>query len=83
METDKTARRRITAGSRRRIGIVAAAADLGVGYPHLYKCIRWLNGDRSDHARKPGRALAERIRQRYPELLLTEKAAPAQAEAAP
>ena len=74
---------KITNGRPRRIGIVAAAAELGVGYPHLYKCIRWLNGDRSDHARKPGRALAERIRQRYPELLLTEKAAPAQAEAAP
>ncbi len=62
----------IITGRPRRIGIVAAAADLGVGYPHLYKCVRWLNGERTEHARKPGRALAASIRQRYPELITTE-----------
>ena len=63
---------KITNGRPRRIGIVAAAADLGVGYPHLYKCVRWLNGEPTEHARKPGRALAASIRQRYPELITTE-----------
>lgn len=65
-------RQRITNGRPRRIGIVAAAADLGVGYPHLYKCVRWLNGERTEHARKPGRDLASRIREQYPELITTE-----------
>lgn len=63
----------IITGRPRRIGIVAAAADLGVGYPHLYKCVRWLNGDRSEHSRRPGRDLAARIRERYPELLNTRE----------
>lgn len=53
----------------RRNGIGAASADLGVGYPHLYKCLRWLAGDRTPSARKPGRDLENAIRHRYPELV--------------
>lgn len=57
----------------RRRGITHAADALGVGYSHLYRCVRWLNGDRDPaRARKPGRALEAAISDRYPELIQQE-----------
>lgn len=52
----------------RRRGITRAARSLGVGYPHLYRCVKWLNGDERN-GRKPGRDLERAIRSRFPELV--------------
>lgn len=53
---------------RRRRGMIAVSRALGVTYPHLYRCLRWLNGDKLN-GRQPGKALEASIRSDYPELI--------------
>lgn len=65
----------ITYGPPRRRGMLAIADSLSVTYPHLYRCVVWLNGDTAK-GRKPGMALEASIRERYPELIQTKGARP-------
>ena len=60
---------RIKYGPPRRRGMGPAAVALGVTYGHLYRCVKWLNGERGSIPRQPGAALAAAIHQQYPELI--------------
>ncbi len=64
---------KIKYGRPRRVGMGRAAATLGVTYGHLYRCVRWLNGERGSIPRQPGAALESTIRRQYPELIKAAK----------
>ena len=68
MKQQETAPSIVRRAVQQRRGIIAVSRRLGITYPHLYRCLRWLNGD-TIKGRKPGQALEASIRADYPELV--------------